>query len=264
MGPVSAIKKGFEVAGKNWGLIVVLFLLNFFSGAMGGPLKAVQENASIGMIFLGTLTVIFFLFLSVFIQAGLLGCIKEAIKGGQTKIGNVLALGKKYFLRLLGLTLLIGLIVMLLAIFSGGGLLLRGNGGGIFLRSLGMFISILFGVLAICVAIALFYAPYILVADDCPVIASMRKSIDFIKRFLGKALGTGAVVILVIIAASILLAVLLIPLASLTGSSLEEPSSIFQFISNILGSGLNAYLGIMGMAVFMSLYMGLAVEKEQS
>jgi len=215
------------------------------------------------MIFLGTLTVIFFLLLSVFIQAGLLGCIKEVIKGGQTKIGNMVALGKKYFLRLLGLTLLIGLIVMLLAVFSTGGLLLTGEGGGTFLRSLGMFISILFGVLAICAAIALFYAPYILVVDDCPVIASMRKSIDFIKRFLGKALGTGGVVILVIIAASIVLAVLLIPLASLTGS-LEEPSGLFQFISNILGSGLNAYLGIMGMAAFVSLYMGLAVEKEQS
>ena len=263
MGPVSALKKGFEVAGKNWGLIVVLFLLNFFSGAMGAPLNAVQENTSMGMIFLGTLTVIFFLFLSIFIQAGLLGCIKEAIKSGQTKIGNMVALGKKYFLRLLGLTLLIGFIVMLFAVFSGGGLLLRGNGGGIFVKSLGMFISILFGVLAICAAIVLFYAPYILVVDDCPVIASMRKSIDFIKRFLGNALGTGAVVILVIIAASILLAVLLIPLASLTGS-LEEPSGLFQFISNVLGSGLNAYLGIVGMTAFMNLYVGLAAEKEQS
>ncbi len=264
MGPVSAIKKGFEVAGKNWGLIVVLFLLNFFSGVMGGPLKAVQEDASIGMIFLGIATVIFFLLLSVFIQAGLLGCIKEAIKDGQTKIGNMVALGKKYFLRLLGLTLLIGLIVVLLAIFSGGGLLLlRGDGGGIFLRSVGMFISILFGVLAICAAIALFYSPYILVVDDCPVIGSMRKSIDFIKRFLGKALGTVVVVLLAIIVASIVLAVLLIPLAFLTGSS-EEPSGLFQFIGNILGGGLNAYLGIIGMAAFMSLYMGLTVEKEQS
>ena len=65
MGPVPALKKGFEIAGKNWWLVVILFLLNFFSGAMGGPLNAVQENTSMGMIFLGALTVIFFLFLSI-------------------------------------------------------------------------------------------------------------------------------------------------------------------------------------------------------
>ena len=263
MGPLSAIKKGFEVAGKNWGLLVILFLLNLFSGTIGGPLKALEEDTSIGIILMGVLTVIFFLLLSVFIQAGLLGCIREAIKSGQSGIGNMVELGKKYFLRLLGLTLLVGLVVMVLAMFSGSGLiLLRGAAGGIFLKSAGMFISILFVIAAICAAIALFYSPYILVADESQIVESMRKSIDFIRRFLAKALGTALLVVLLIIAASIVLAVLLVPLAALTGST-EDPSRLFQLIGNILGSGLNAYLGIVGMAAFMSLYMGLTSGEEQ-
>ena len=35
MGPVSAIKKGFVITGKSWALVIVLFLLNFFSGVIG-------------------------------------------------------------------------------------------------------------------------------------------------------------------------------------------------------------------------------------
>ncbi len=263
MGPLSVIKKGFEVAGKNWGLIVVLFLLNIFSGTIGGPLKTLEEDASIGVILVGVLTVIFFLLLSVFIQAGLLGCIREAIKSGQRGIGNMVESGKKYFLRLLGLTLLVGFVVTVLAMFSGVGLiLLRGAAGGILLRSAGMFISILFVIAAVCAAIALFYSPYILVTDESQIIESMRKSIDFIRRFLAKALGTALLVLLLVIAASIVLAILLIPLAALTGST-EAPSRLFQVIGSILGSGLNAYLGIVGMAAFMSLYMGLTSREEQ-
>ena len=253
MGTIEAIKKGFGLAGKNWNLIFILFFLNVLSNTIGIPLKSLEGSSPSGMkVVIGAGAILLFLVLSVFIQAGLLGCVRDIIKKGAANLNNLFALGKKFFWRLLGLGILIGLITGLLVICCQGSLALsREVFGNVVLKSLGLFISIILGAAAICAGVFFFYAPYILINEEGGIIESMRRSVGFVRRFLGNALGTLALVVLIVFGATIVLGLLVMPLGAFR-----------QIIGAILGSGINAYLGIVAMITFMSLYLSLAGEKK--
>ncbi|MEA3328381.1 MAG: hypothetical protein U9Q08_01355 [Candidatus Omnitrophota bacterium] len=255
MGTKEAIKKGFMLAGKNWVLVGVLFLLNIFSNLIGLPLKSIKEGVSpsLSESSLAIGVIIIFLFLSIFVQAGLLGSVRDIIKKGSTRLNNLFSSGKKFFWRLLGLGMLIGLIIGLLVIFCQGTLALADRViGNTILKSLGFFIYMILGIITACVSILFFYSPYVLVAEECGIIESVRKSVGFARKFLGSAMGTLALMMLMIIGATVVVGILLVPVAV----------SQRQMIGGILASGVNAYFGLVAMITFMSLYLGLTEEKK--
>jgi hypothetical protein len=258
MGVMEAIKKGFSLAAKSMNLILVVFIFNLIWNVLGvffapAPPAAVPGEAVAPEVNpVWVILSILFILLSIFIQGGILGVVRDLVKQGILKIGKFINYGKKYYLRLLGLGLLIMLIILVIGLIAAIIVAIGAPTGNSVVIGITSILALIVGAVGLYVMLLLFLAPYIMVADDLGVIEAMKKSIDIVRRNLLKVLGLAVMLVLIAFGMGFVLGVV-------TGIiSVAMPGIVTQMLTAILTSGLNAYVGILMTASFMSFYVAMA------
>lgn len=288
MGISESIKKGFSTAKQSIDLVSILFMVSFawnlLSIFLSGRLQAPGTQSSILAISLGLVFILF----TIFMQAGSLGYILQRLKQGAADLSVFTSSGGKYYARLLT----IGIIV---AVFIGAFVLVASLIVA-FLRNTQVVVAVslvlVLAAITIYFVILLFLSPYISVADDQKAVASVKKSLELVGKGVNPLLG----VLYVIGFFPVTVAYMIIPpfrASKSGGSNLTKIISIatilmlagfavgvalgavFAALSAVLKGGIiaqgvfaffssliNAYLGVVVSAAFMSFYLGLGRSAE--
>ena len=264
MGILEAIKKGFGVASKNMLLVFVLFIFNLIwnminiaiipAGALPTPGAAVATPPAVPpQVALTTFFFsILFILVSIFMQGGSLGLVKDYIKEGKMKLSQFASYGFKYYLRLLGLGLLIILIVLIIALIAALIILATTPLNNMVVTVIASIIAAIIGLAGIYFVILLVMSPYALICEGVGVIESMKKSIGFVKKTFWKVLLLLVLLILIAIGIGVLLGVL-------TGLlTVMLPQKAGQMVIGFVNSIFNGYFGIVMMAAFTAFYLSVA------
>jgi hypothetical protein len=244
MGVMESIKKGFSVTFGNIPLVAVLFVFGTIWNLVQLKLAPAAATPNTPPSPAAIVAGLVFVLMSIFMQGGSLGMVRDAVKQGKASFSAFGASGSKYYLRLLLTGLIIGIIVgafVLLAVlvFS---VLSQTQ------MMVATVLAALLGTAGIYVILLLFLAPYIVVSDDAGVGAAIKKSVSTVKHNIFKVLG----VALFLVAIGFLLGLLL---GVLIGSiSLSGQQTVIQITTAVAGS----LLGVLVTASFMSLYLGLS------
>ena len=248
MGIGEAIKKGFGTAQKSMPLVALLFALGFIFNLINlfmAPKGAAPNAApSPTLIVLGVV----FIFLTIFLQAGSLGFVRDLLKTGKASLGQFSASGGKYYLRILSLgivvSLVIGVFVLLAAVSVA---LLKGGAAAV-----GVLLAIFFGALGIYFVVLFFLSPYAAVVDEKGVMASIKLSMKLVKKNILPLLAISLLLILIGFGIGMLLGAILAGV-----SFVIKQETVSQVIFALLSSGVNSYLGVVVTAAFMSFYLAL-------
>ena len=248
MGIGESIKKGFGTAQKSMSLVGLLFVFGFIFNLVNVLMapKPPEPNAAPppALIILG----VFFIFLSIFFQAGSMAFVRDLIKTGKASLSSFTSGGGKYYLRLLVLgivvSLIIGVFVLLAALAVS---FLKDN-----LAPLGVILAIFFGALGIYFVVMLFLSPYAAVVDDNGVGQSIKLSMKLVKKNILTLLGMSAILIVIGFGIGMVLGAVLAGI-----SFLVKQEIVSQILFAVLSSLVNSYLGIVVTAAFMSFYLVL-------
>lgn len=250
MGIGEAISKGLGVAKKSMNLVLVLFvfgaifnILNVFLAPAPVP-GAEPAPPSPAMIAIGIL----FVFLTIYTQGGSMAYVRDSVKSGSATLASFTAGGGKYYIKLLLLGLLVALVVgvfvLLAAVLTG------------FLSTLVPFltvpVAILLAALGIYFVVLLFLSPYAAVVDEQGVGASVKLSMKLVKRNILKLVGISALVILIGFGIGLVLGAILAGVSVVVKA--QQP---VQLVFAVLGSFVNAWIGVFVTAAFMHFYLSL-------
>ncbi len=250
MSIIEPIKKGFSVAKSSLDLVLSLFavgvvwnLINFFmTSRLQQPEPTVR--ASMGMALVGLV----FILVSFFIQGGSMGYVLDKIKAGKASLASFFSAGQKFYTRLLLLGILVSLIIFVFVFLAMlPAILLRGN-----VDALGVIIAVIFAGLGIYFVLLLFFAPYFIVAEGEKVMASLKQSIAMVRKNLLVVIGVTLLLIVIGFAFGIVLGLLL---AGLDAAIKGAPA---QIVFAVISSLVNAFLGVVVTASFMTLYLSLS------
>lgn len=263
MGIVDAIKKGFGAATRNPVLILILFVFNLIWNIINisivpvGMLPVPGAAAATPPVLppqvaLATLAVsIIFILISIFMQGGSLGVIRDYIKEGKAKLGSFASYGLKYYLRLLGLGILIILIVLIVAVIAALIVAATTPLNNVIATVIAAIIAVAIGLVGIYFVILLVMSPYILISEEVGVIESMKRSIAAVRKSFWRVLSLLFLLILIAIGIGFLLGVgagiLTVALPAKTG----------QIAIGVVNSLFNGYFGVVMMAAFMVLYFSI-------
>lgn len=265
MGIVDAIKKGFGVASKNLSLILVLFVFNLIwnmvnivlmpAGAVPAPgaePAATPPAIPPEVAIMSLVASIIFIIVSVFMQGGSLGVVKDYIKEGKMKLGSFASYGLKYYLRLLGLGILIILLVVIIALIAALIIAATAPLNNAAVTVVASVIAIVIGIVGIYFVLLLVMAPYSLVCDDTGIITAMKKSMGTVRKAFWRVFLLLILLVLIAIGIGVLIGIL-------TGLlTVAMPAKAGQVVIGIVNSLFNGYLGIVMMAAFMSYYLALS------
>ncbi len=252
MGVMESIKKGFSVTFRNLPLVALLFVFGAIWNlaqlklAPAAPVGTAPAPPSPVAIAAG----LAFVLISIFVQGGTLGFIRDAVKQGGANFSVFTQSGGKYYLRLLLAGLFIGVIVGVFVL----GAVLAVSYLTQAQAAIGVVIAAILGAIGIYVVLLMFLTPYIIVAEDAGVMVSIKKSITMVKHNILKVLGLTLLLVAVGFLAGLLIGVL-IGVASAAG-----PASVVKLVTALAGSAVNAILGVLVTASFMTLYFGLPQE----
>jgi len=270
-------------------LVAVLFvfgavfnLINLFFTA-----NAQLENPDVRTSAVTIVVGLVFVLLSIFVQAGSMGYVRDKIKAGQASLASFTSAGGKYYLRLL----LIGLLVVLviLAFVLAGALVIAVFGTA--LSAVGIGIAIILAAVGIYVLMLMFLAPYLIVGEDTVekvtllsfvlifflwwlllivyifsnrfrqtssgrqiqhVFVSIKKSVSLVRKNLLSVLGIMVVLIAIGFAVGLVLGIVLALLSAVVKGTAS------QVIFGIVSSFVNAYLGVLVTSSFMHFYFNVA------
>lgn len=254
MGVMESIRKGFGVAAKSMSLIAVLFIFNLAGNLATLPFTPVPGAAASPQTALPLLGIsLVFIILSIFVQGGSLGLVRDIIKEGNMKLDVMAKYGAKYFVRLLVLGVIILLFVVILALVSGILIAITAPLNNSILTAI-----VVAAVIAIAVIAALYFfipfilSPYAIVCDEVGAMDALKKAValgrkPFVKVFTLLAL----VVLLVLLALGVgFLVGLVIGLISAL-----LPAGAARILMLVVSSIVNSYLGIVATASFMVYYL---------
>lgn len=265
MNIVDSIKKGFGVASRNLALILVLFIFNLIwnmvniaimpASALPAPgtapatgIPAIPPQVAI----MSLLAAFIFILVSIFMQGGSLGLVKDYIKESRMKMGSFATYGLKYYLRLLGLGIIILLFIIIVAIIAALIIAATAPLNNIVATVIASIVAIGIGLAGIYIVILLVMSPYALVCDETGIIDAMKRSAKIVRKFFWKVLLLLVLLILIAIGIAVLIGIL-------TGLlTVALPSKMGQIIIGVVNSIFNGYFGIVMMAAFMSFYLALA------
>ena len=238
----SSVKKGFGVARQSLPVVGILSLFGFIWSLINlyyAP--RVQQNPQTALSILIIIATIIFLFVSIFLQAGSLGYVRDKIKQGQADLSIFLSTGGKYYLPIF----LVGLIITLVAVV----LIVLAALCVAFLKVVGIVIAVIIAVIGVYLLLLVFFAPYIIVVKDEKAGAALKKSVSLVKKNLLAVLGISLILILIGFVIGILIGLLL----GLTNVVVPSPAS--KIIYALVSSLLNSFLGVFVTASFMNFYM---------
>lgn len=259
-GILEAIKKGFGLAGKNLSLVLLLFLFNLVWNLANAPFAVAPEAAVTPQLTIQALIFsILFILASIFVQGSVLGLVRDSVKKGKATLGSFLSYGLKYYLRLLGLGVLIILIIAVVALIAGLLIAVTAPLNNTVITAIAITAAIAIGVVS-----ALFWfipftlSPYALVCDELGVIGALKKSLNVaLKPFSKVFMLLLLFVLLVLIALGIGFVV-----GFLVGMlNAVVPPAVGKVLMAVATSAINGYLGIVMTGSFMVFYLSIAVEK---
>lgn len=265
---LEAIKKGFGVASKNLMLVLVLFVFNLVwnmvnvammpAGAMATPgagataTPAIPPEAAFKTIAFSML----FILISIFMQGGSLGVVRDYIKEGKMKLSQFASYGFKYYLRLFGLGLIVILLVLIIAVIAALIVAVTAPLNNVVATVIASIVAIAIGLVGIYFVILFVMSPYTMVSDEIGVIEAMKRSMRVVRKSFWKILLLLVLLILIAIGIGVLLGIV-------TGLlTVALPLRMGQVVIGVVNSLFNGYFGIVMMASFMALYMALAGQEK--
>ena len=254
MGIIEAIKKGFGVAAKGMGLVVVLFVFNLIGNLATLPFTPAPGATAAPQLAAPLLIIsLIFIIISIFIQGGSLGLIKDALKEGRMRLAVMAGYGVKYFVRLLLLGILILLFVAVIAIIVGLLLAITIPLNNPIVSGIAIAIAV-----AIAIITALYFfipfvlSPYAVVCDEVGAVEALKRGIAVGRKPFSRVLALLLLVIsLVLIALGIGFIIgLLVGLISAV-----LPAQAGRILMIVVSSAVNGYLGVVATAAFMVYYL---------
>jgi hypothetical protein len=256
MGIMEAVKKGFAAASKNLALVAVLIVFNLIWNLVSIPLAQQGAAAPTGLTAGVMLLSILFILISIFIQGGSLGLVRDYVKEGKAKIADMLQYGAKYYLRLLGIGLMIVLIIAVAGLVAALIVVATTPLNNAVVTAIAALVAVVLGAIGLYIVFLLIFSPYALVCDEAGVIESMKTSIRKVRKSLLKVLLLLVVLILIALGIGFLAGFI----TGLITAAL--PAATGQVIIAIVNSIFNGYLGVVMMAAFMVFYLTLASERK--
>lgn len=261
MSVIEAIKKGFGVATKSLGLVIVLFIFNLIFNLASIPFAVKPGVPPTAQVTAGAILFsVVFILISIFTQGGALGLVRDYLKEGKMKLGGFASYGLKYYLRLFGLGLLIilivGIVALIAALLVAGTVPLNNNVITTIAVIIATAIAIIVGLLYF---IPLTLSPYALICDEVGVIEAIKRSLRIVKNPFSR--------VFVLLLLFILLILISLGVGFVVGFLVGlvtaiVPAAVGQVLMSIATSAINGYLGIVMMASFMVFYLGLTAKRE--
>lgn len=258
---VEAIKEGFKVTNQNRKLVLIVFCISLFFSFLSillfpsiqGDIRKIESV--IGLISLSIIAAL----VGILIDCGIRGSLKDILLEGEYQGNRFFFYCRKYFLRLLGLAILIGgvwgvMIGFLLpsGILAAFELFEPLSGVGIVIVIAIAIILVLFiSLLILRLFLILFYAYTTIVIEDSKFFPGITKSFRFVKKYVRKVLG----LLLILLGVSGVIGWGLQKIAQL-----ETTPKVADYGIEIVKCGLQAYLEIIVIAACMILYLALKEE----
>lgn len=250
----ACISKGFSIAKSSGSLVLAVFLFSFVWALINLPFAS-PANATQPGLMTAVLGVLFML-ISIFIQAGSIGYVEQVAKQGKSSLAVFALAGRKNFLRMLGLGLIVGLGVLILAVLAVLGFVAGAPQAEP--NPIAVVVAVVVAVIGLVGLLFLFFAPYAVVVDGKGVFSSLKDSIGIVKKNFVKVLAVGAVLVLIGFAVGFVLGLA----AGLLSGVL--PGKIGQGAVAMLSSGVNSVLGVITTGSFMALYLSNTGASDQA
>lgn len=252
MGIMDAVKKGFALTAKALPLILILFGFNLVWNLASIPFAqpAATPNPQVTASALG-LSLLFIL-ISIFVQGSSLGLVRDTIKEGAMKLSQFVAYGAKYYLRLLLLGILIVLIIAIIALVAAVVVAVTAPLNNVVVTIVAAVIAIAIAAAGLYAILLLMLSPYALVCEELGVVASMKRSMEVVKKSIGKVILLLVVLILIALGAGFVI-------GFLTGLiTAAMPVQASQIVIGVINSAFNGYFGIVMLGSFMAFYLAIA------
>ncbi len=257
------LKRAYQITIKHkflwlFGFLVALtsgginFNLNFSSQGMGDQFPKIAEGIGdfviinwililIILVFLFLLFLAFWI-LSIFSQSALIGCVNKIDRGESTGMKDGFIIGKTYFWRMLGLSLLIGIIIFLSVLILGGPVVL------LFVYKLWLraVVLLLLALLILIPEIVLFslilkYAQRYIVIARKGIFESIKLSFVMIKKNLGPTI----LIALILIGISLLVGIAMLTALLIIGIPMIFLTGLAFAVAGLIGALFPALLGIL-------------------
>lgn len=240
---IDSIKKAFVLSVKALKLFYVIAAFGVIANVINLliiPTPADVEM-SLGKSFSVIGLTILFSLIGLFIAGGALAYVKELIKVGSANLATFIDNGKKYFLQLLGITLLIMLLFLILGILL---FLII----GILPNALRPLMRIIMVVIFLALGVLLLMPSYALVGSDLGVIESIKRGITVGKNNFLKILGILIIMFLVAIAMTAVASVI-------TGILSLILRPISSYVTAAIMAIANAVMALLMNIAFMDFYL---------
>lgn len=271
MSILDSIKKGFGIASRNLLLILVLFIFNLIwnminlaimpaellqapgTAAPATP-PTIPQGTAIAMI----VSSVVFILLSILMQGGSLGSIRDYIKEGKMKLASFISYGFKYYLKLLGLGLLIILLVVIAALIAALIVAVTAPLNNVIATTIATIIAVTIGLAALYFVLLLIMSPYSIVCDGNGIIAAMKKSMAVVRKAFLRVLLLSIVIVLINLGIGVIIGIITGALTS------AMPAKAGQIVMGVINSALNSYLGIVAITAFMTYYLALSGKEQKA
>jgi hypothetical protein len=259
-GIFDAIKRGFGIAAKSLGLALILIIFNTIGNIISLPFASAPGQTPTPQMTAGAVIfAVVFILISIFIQGGALGLVRDSIKEGRMKLASFVSYGAKYYLKLLGLGVLIVLIIGIVALIAALLIAITAPLNNIVISGIAIAIAIAIGIVA-----SLFYfiplalSPYALICENLGVIASMKRGLVVAKKPFVRVFSL-LLLFIILILISLGIGVAFGFIIGMINTLL--PATAGKILMAVVTGIINGYLGIVMMSAFMTYYLNLASEK---
>jgi hypothetical protein len=199
-----------------------------------------------------------FILASIFVQGGSMGLVRDYIKEGRMKLADLVSYGLKYYLRLLGLGLLIVLMIIVIGLVAALIVAATVPLNNTAVTVVSAIVALTIGAIGLYFIFLLILAPYALICDDLGIIDSLKISARKVRKALLKVLLLLVVVILISLGIGFLIGFFMGVV------TLALPAGAAQVIMGVVNSIFNGYLGVVMMAAFTAFYLALAAKERAS
>lgn len=259
-----AVGQGFRITHKGWTVITVLFVFNaiirFFAAPAEEPPPLSRTLGEWGIIWL--IFLISALGLS-YLWGGVLAFARFGVKVGQGRFKGFFGNCNKYFLRQLGLNVIVGTPLWVMIVLSASLL-----NGALILMSKNWFASVVLGsssiilsVLAIALFILFSFSWTIIVAAEAKIFKAISGSFLFVgKRFI-RVVEFLSLLCLIALAIFLVVGIIYLLLNYVLGRI--GIANVERILTELLGCILYAYFGLLSASSFMAYYLNNNQSPEQ-
>jgi hypothetical protein len=217
------------------------------------------ETAAIppGMTGAAAIFSLLFILISIFVQGGTLGLVRDSIKEGSMKLASMLQYGAKYYLRLLGTGIIIVLVLVIIALIAGLIIAVTAPLNNPVVTTIAVVVSLIIVIAAaLKFFIPLVLAPYAIVCEEKGVIGSIKRSLQLVSPF-------SRVFVLLLLTISLVLIALAVGfiIGLVVGLvSVLMPAQAGRILMIVVSSAVNGYLGLVVTVSFMVYFLGITKE----